>query len=386
MTFNGEPGASGRRHGPRLNDVVDAHVQLWDPHAERRPTLLRRLPGAARIAGALRPFAATAANAFPYPGTKLRSGDRAYLLADYAADANPLPVGAIVQIASAWHDSVSGPAGRAHAVLRELGGAHLLSPVAETRWAQANAIGAAPRIGAIVARADVTSPGLGAVLDAHCAASPLVRGVTVEAAHHPDPGVPSFTAHHRPLALPSFLDGFAQIAKRGLSCDIWVYSHDLPDVAALARRYPDVSIVLDHFATPAGVLGHAGRSTGLSEVERRGLLTAWREDLAVVARCPNVTVKISGIALPMLGHETPLPGRSVSAGELASRTGHLVTAVLEIFGPDRTMWGSYIPTGRSVSRIRDIADAVALIVAEWDPGALDPVFAGTATRVYGIGV
>lgn len=364
--------------------ITDAHVHLWDPRTPRRPgrltKLVRRLPGSGPAAAVVRPAAAVAADLFP---ASWQTTGPAYVPADYAADAAGLPIREIVAVGSSWHDALPGLPGAAHAMLRGLSGVTTLTPLAETRWVDALARRSPVPVLGMLVRASVTSPGLAADLDAQLKASDLVRGIAVAAARHPDPGVPSVTHTYRLLAQPAFLDGFGHVAARGLSCDVWVYSHDLPDVAELARRYPGVTIVVDHMGTPAGVLGPAGQGTGLSEAERRGLLRSWSDDLEAVAQLPNTVAKISGLALPMLGHEVPLPGHSVPAAELAARAGQLVTRVLDVFGPDRTMWGSHMPVEHSVAGLAEIVAAVTSVLQDRGERVMRAVFGGTARRVYG---
>ena len=40
---------------------------------------------------------------------------------------------------------------------------------------------------------------------------------------------------------------FAELGKRGLTFDAWVYHPQIPEVTALARAFPDQPIVFDHF-------------------------------------------------------------------------------------------------------------------------------------------
>src|SRR5690606_23628723 len=128
--------------------------------------------------------------------------------------------------------------------------------------------------------ADPAAVDIGAVLDAHQTASPLFRGVRAMVAHHPDPAVKSFTPVDGALTAPAFLHGFAQLAQRGLSFEAWVYSGQLPEATALAGRFPEVPIVLDHLATPAGAFGPVGKHTGHTPAQRRALLDRWRDDLS----------------------------------------------------------------------------------------------------------
>ncbi len=50
------------------------------------------------------------------------------------------------------------------------------------------------------------------------------------------------------------MKGFEALASMNLSFDAWAYSSQLPDIVQLAKSFPETSIVLDHFGTPAGLL------------------------------------------------------------------------------------------------------------------------------------
>ena len=93
------------------------------------------------------------------------------------------------------------------------------------------------------------------------------------------------------LSEPEFLRGFAAVAERGLSFEIWVYGHQLPHAVTLASEYPDTTFVLDHYATPVGALAPCGRRTGHTTAERTDILKRWRDDISALAALPNVVAK-----------------------------------------------------------------------------------------------
>jgi len=348
--------------------VIDAHIHQWDPLATPREfsstaRLLKYLPLPLSLAVRLanvrdREFVGHPA---PYLAP--------YLPADYRADAAGVPVESIVHIEVDWHGK--GPTAKAE----------------ETRWVAGLPFGIdTPRLAAIEGSADPAAPGFAELLDAHQSASPLFRGIRTMVAHHPDPDVKVFT--HDPAALTSraFLDGFAELARRDLVFEAWVYSHQLPQLTALARRHPEVRIVLNHLATPAGVFGPIGRETGRTPEQRHALLERWREDIAELASLPNVVAKVSGLAMPVLGHPVPKAGQSTPAEVLLDRIRPLVTHALDCFGADRLIWGSNFPVDKPITTIAASATAVctALTEAGADRAAVQKVFADNAARVYRI--
>jgi predicted TIM-barrel fold metal-dependent hydrolase len=218
------------------------------------------------------------------------------------------------------------------------------------------------------------------VLDAHLAASDRVRGVRYSAAQHADPGVMSFAHDPHLLRDPDFLRGFAAVAERGLSFEIWIYAHQLPDALVLATEYPDTTFVLDHYATPAGIFGPRGRSTGHTAQDRAGLLGRWRDEIAALAARPNVVAKHSGLGMPVLGAVPARPVPKESRSELVERYAPLVRHLHDTFGSERTMWASNYPIDKPVHTIAaSLAVVLDVLGDDADP---DLLARDVARRVY----
>ena len=229
--------------------VIDPHIHQWNPWSTPRQVsglakLLRPLPRVPRAVGLLAPRADREFVGHPHHIL------RPYLPPDYLRDTGSLPVRSVVHVEAGWH------------------GDDPFAAVEETRWIAGLPFGrdGAPELGAVVVHADPRWPEIGRVLDAHLAASPLVRGVRHSLSHHDDAGVRSFEDDGAAVADPAFLKGFAAVAERGLSFELWLYSHQLPLVPTLLAEYPETTFVLDHYATPVGLFGPRGLP---SEIVRR---------------------------------------------------------------------------------------------------------------------
>jgi L-fuconolactonase len=337
--------------------IVDPHIHQWDPFTTSREAstparAVRRVP-------LLRPavLALVPRRDREFVGDPVHVLNP-YLPADYRVDAGDLPVESIVHVEAGWKDD------------RTTGGA------GETAWLASQPFGSdgSPALGAIVCRADPSDPGVGELLDRNLAASPLLRGVRCSGAHHPDRGVRSW-AEPGLLARPEFLRGFAVVAERGLSFEAWVYSHQLPQVAALAREYPQATIVLDHYATPVGLFGPRGRHTGRTQADRREIFDRWSGDIAEVAALPNVVAKHSGLGMPVLGWTGPQ-----TTAQFRDAVAPLVTRTQELFGADRTLWASNYPMDKPTVSLPGTVDALLDILGpEADPQRL---LRDNARRVY----
>ena len=104
-------------------------------------------------------------------------------------------------------------------------------PVTETEWLQE----AADRTGfphGIVAHADLRDPGVEAVLERHCA-SPNMRGIR------------DFS-YGDYLVEPDYHRGFALLEKYNLVSSMPVGWPDMEKLQALANKFPNVMIVVDH--------------------------------------------------------------------------------------------------------------------------------------------
>ena len=351
--------------------VIDPHIHQWDPLKTRRHTsamarMFRALPRVPRAVRRLAPQADREFIGNPHHALK------PYLPLDYRADTAEMPVATVVHIECDWlcterRDSVD-----------------------ETRWLTTLPFGrgGAPDLGAIVVQADPRFDDVGDILDEHLEVSPLVRGVRQDASHHPDPKVRDFAEQPHLLRDPDFLKGFSAIAERGLSFDIWCYSHQLPDALTLVQEYPETTFVLDHYATPVGLLGPRGASTGRTAGERSALVAAWHEDIAALGAMPNVVAKHSGFGMPILGADRSRPLTTESLGPMIDTVAPLIRHVHDVFGADRTMWASNFPIDKAeltlpatirlitdalgsdvdlTKLVRDVARRVYRIVDEGDP-------------------
>jgi predicted TIM-barrel fold metal-dependent hydrolase len=344
--------------------IVDPHVHLWDPRNTPRPAtpfvrLFGRWPR-------LLPKVAKAVLPAPVFGFLGRPD---YVIAphlppDLRAAAGSLQVDTIVHIETEWTGR-DGPAG-------------------ETRWLERLPFEAAGlRLGAQVGHAELTSRRLAAQLDAHARASARFRGVRHIGSNHPSRRIMAFTRRRNLFADADFLRGFELLAQRGLRFDAWIYSHQLGDVAALARRFPETPIVLDHLGTPVGAAGPVG-DVGATEGERASIVAAWRDGLSQVAEHSNVHAKISGLGMPVLGFGFHTRSTPPSADELAEGYGPFVRHALDVFGVERCFCASNYPMDKVSAPYHHIFDAFARLASERGPEAPRALLRENALRFYGV--
>jgi L-fuconolactonase len=160
--------------------------------------------------------------------------------------------------------------------------------------------------------------------------------------------------------LDSRLDkGFRAMQENGLSLDLLVQNwREIPLAALLAKRWPGLTIVLDHCGKPD---------------INNNLFDPWARHVDELASLPNVVCKLSGLL------NCAPPGATAADVEIYA------THVLKALGASRVMWASDWPPLDLVSGYatwKRISDALLQLL----PSAQrDFVMTGTAMRVYRLG-
>ncbi len=352
--------------------IIDPHIHQWDPyHTPHKAALLVKLLG--RFPHLMdKAVRATQPKAII---DSLGLSDYAlapYLPANYREDAASYQVEAVVHVEADWHHQ------------------HGAGVVEETRWLMQLPFGGSnPKLGAIVGKANPLHPLFEQVLHAHLLAAPslhgnLFRGIRYMASYHSDPDVKAWAPFPHTYINPLLLKRFELLAKYGLRFDAWAYSTQLPEVTYLAQRFPEIPLVIDHLATPVGLFGPVGRETGRTATARAGIMSQWRDDIAQLAAQPHVHAKVSGLLMPVLGHDFHLRHRRASVSEIVELLSPLVDHAVAVFGVDRLMFASNFPMDKVTATLPDIITATAQMIAPHGDSALKAVFRENAKRFYGI--
>lgn len=262
-----------------------------------------------------------------------------------------------------------------------------MKPVGETEFVNGVAAMAASghygktrACAAIVGHADLTrGSSVKAVLEAHLAAGGgRFRGIRHSSSYDADASILGPLARH-PAGLyreAAFRKGFAELAPLGLSFDAWVLEPQLPDVIDLARVFPQTAIVLDHVGTPLGMGGY----------RREDRFDIWRDGIGALAACPNVSVKLGGLAMvfcnfPSLLAEPPAPSQ-----QLADEWRPYIETCIEAFGADRCMFESNFPVDAVSCDYRTLWNTFKRLASGASAGEKAALFSGTAAKVYRIPV
>jgi L-fuconolactonase len=264
------------------------------------------------------------------------------------------------------------------------GGPEAMRPVGETEFV--NGVAAMSASGGygntraclgIVSFADLTlGAAVGEVLDTHMAVTPRFKGIRHAAGWDASPDVRnSHTDPSEHLYLDStFRTGFAELGKRGLSFDAWLYHPQIAELTDLARAFPDTTIVFDHFGGPLGIGPYAG--------QREAIFEQWKEDVAELARCENVVAKLGGLVMPVNGFGFHKNDRPATSDEIVAATGDYHRHAIDCFGPGRCMFESNFPVDKQSCSYRVLWNAFKKLAAGLSADEKAQLFHDTAARAY----
>jgi L-fuconolactonase len=290
----------------------------------------------------------------------------------------------LVQDLRSGHDVRATVFVQARSMLRA-NGPEPMKPVGETEFANgvaelcaSGAYGPTRVCAAIVGFADLNlGDDVRAVLEAHIAAAGgRFRGIRHIVAWDSDSSLlnAAYPTSEDLLATREFRAGFAQLAPLGLSFDAWLLFPQIPRLTALARAFPQTSIVLNHCGGIARIGRHARRAPEV--------YTQWSRALRELAACPNVVVKLGGLGMPLSGFGFEARERAPSSAELAVAWRPWMELCIETFGSGRCMFESNFPADKVSYGYGVGWNAMKRIAAGASRHEKDNLFWRTASRFY----
>ncbi len=157
------------------------------------------------------------------------------------------------------------------------------------------------------------------------------------------------------IADPALAPAIEAMIRANLVFDALVFSRHLPYLEEFAGRYPKLCIVVDHAAKPPIA---AGSGAG------------WRAEMTRLASKANICCKLSGLMA------------EASPGQGAAELQPWVDALLELFGPERLLWGSDWPVINMAADYRSWLELSRQLLSGLSESQHQKVFAGTAKAVY----
>lgn len=154
------------------------------------------------------------------------------------------------------------------------------------------------------------------------------------------------------LVNANWLLQFQKLASYQLLFDMQVCPSQLLDVARLAKKNPDIMVVLEHAGSP------------LKREERE-----WRQGMRVLSQCDNLSVKLSGFG--MFDHHW-------SADSIRDK----VLFAIECFGIDRCMFASNFPVDSLYTNYSKLMRCYLDVVSDFSFEEKQKLFSDNAKRVY----
>ncbi|MBE7184779.1 MAG: amidohydrolase [Methylobacterium mesophilicum] len=156
-----------------------------------------------------------------------------------------------------------------------------------------------------------------------------------------------------------FRENIRLLGSTRLPFDLCVLPRQHGQATALADHAPDTQFVLDHCGVP-DIKGEA--------------LDPWREQIAELARRPNIAAKISGVI-------AYADGESWTAETLRPYVEH----VIERFGWDRVVWGSDWPVCTLGGGLARWVDATETLLRGAGEGEREKLLSANARRIWQLG-
>jgi L-fuconolactonase len=155
-----------------------------------------------------------------------------------------------------------------------------------------------------------------------------------------------------------FQRGLAQLRNFNLTYDLLLFPRHLPVALQLVRAFPEQPFVLDHLGKPA--IG-----------DRK--FSPWREDLAELARYPNVQCKISGLV-------TEVPWGRWQPGDFH----RYMDIVIGAFGSERVMLGSDWPVCTLSGSYESVMEIGVEYARQFPVSVRENLMGGNCARFYGL--
>ena len=154
---------------------------------------------------------------------------------------------------------------------------------------------------------------------------------------------------------PEFRRGFALLEKHGLSFELQIYAPQAKHAVELIKAFPNVPMILVH----AGML-----------IERTPeAINEWRAALTAMAAFPNLHVKLSGLGM-------------YSQGISYAQARQVIRDVIQIFGVERTVYGSNFPLEKLHASYADFFAGYRKVLSEYSEAEQRAVLHDNAMKFY----
>jgi len=345
--------------------LIDTHVHFWDPILTPREVspLLKILGSNSNL------FDRVANWIFPKPVKTFFSSSRylsrPYLVRDYIEDSDSLEIEGMVHVEAGWKGK--GP----------------LGPIGETRWLEDMNKHSGQKIRAIIVNAalDRGAKEVEVIIRSHLEASKLVKGARESLAWQPDKRVLNGCKNPNKMADLEWNKGLEVLSRHNLSFEATIYHNQLIDLSAVAKAHSELDIMLSHLGTPVDV---GGCFTGADKAGQETVFGKWKDGMAQLAENQNVYVKLSGLSMPVVGFGWSSETNTPSIEQVAETFSPFVEHAVDVFGPDRCVFGSNYPIDKVSLPLSTLVQAFDLILSNRDEAVRQRIFYQNAADFYRI--
>lgn len=158
------------------------------------------------------------------------------------------------------------------------------------------------------------------------------------------------------IVCPEVLRGLAVLEKHRVPFDLLFYVKHLKHAAGLAQKFPELPMVVDHLAKP---------------VIKAHKMEPWLTDFRRAAACPNIYCKLSGMV-------TEADWKHWHPADLKPYVQH----ALELFGPERLMYGSDWPVCELAGSYSQVYHALVEALGPISDTERSQIFGATAAKFY----
>ena len=154
------------------------------------------------------------------------------------------------------------------------------------------------------------------------------------------------------------MNGLRVLEKHSVPFDLLFFVKHLKHAQTLGKALPNLPMVIDHLAKP--------------EI-KAGRRDNWEENFRAAAKFSNMYCKISGMV-------TEADWQAWKPADLRP----YVEIALEVFGPERCMYGSDWPVCELAGSYEQVIGAAREVLSELSADEQAMVFGGTARKFYGL--
>ncbi|MBC8498987.1 MAG: amidohydrolase family protein [Candidatus Atribacteria bacterium] len=157
-----------------------------------------------------------------------------------------------------------------------------------------------------------------------------------------------------------FKQGLRQLEKYGLTYDILIYPRHIKYACGLVSEFPQQKFIIDHLAKP---------------LIEEGKIEAWKKDMQELAKEDNVFCKLSGMVTEA----------NCNSWKQEDFVPYMET-LLEIFGPDRLLFGSDWPVCTVAAKYKQVLGIVNNFISFLSPAEQAHIMGQNAIDFYNLEV